>query len=63
MRIRATAAVSLGALALSGLAAVPAAQATEKAPYDGGAGDTRITKVVVDGDNKVAVSTNAAKTI
>jgi hypothetical protein len=62
MRIRATAAVSLGALALAGLA-VPAAQATGKVPYDGGAGDTRITKVVVDGDNKAAISTNAAKTI
>ncbi|MFJ9022323.1 calcium-binding protein [Streptomyces sp. NPDC102259] len=59
MRIRATAAVSFGALALAGLA-VPAAQA---APSDGGVGDTRITKVVVDGDNKVPVSTNAAKTI
>jgi len=59
MRIRATAAVSFGALALAGLA-VPAAQAV---PGDGGLGDVRITKVVVDGDNKVPVSTNAAKTI
>ncbi|HEY8986510.1 MAG TPA: calcium-binding protein [Streptomyces sp.] len=56
MRFRATAAASLGALALTGLA-VPAAHA------DGGYGDTRITKVVVDGDNKVQVSTSGAKTI
>ncbi|MHC5904331.1 calcium-binding protein [Streptomyces sp. S6] len=56
MRFRATAAVSLGALALAGLA-VPAAHA------DAGVGDTRITKVVVDGDNKVQVSTSGAQTI
>ncbi|MET8980704.1 calcium-binding protein [Streptomyces sp. NPDC004539] len=56
MRFRATVAVSLGALALTGLA-VPAAHA------DGSYGDTKITKVVVDGDNKVQVSTSGAKTI
>ncbi|WP_416971417.1 calcium-binding protein [Streptomyces sp. 4F14] len=56
MRFRATVAVSLGALALTGLA-VPAAHA------DGSLGDTKITKVVVDGDNKVQVSTSGAKTI
>ncbi|CAL9479932.1 calcium-binding protein [Streptomyces sp. enrichment culture] len=50
MRKRATLGVLTGALALSTLA-VPAAQA------DGGYGDTRITKVVVDGDNKVVVGT------
>jgi hypothetical protein len=46
--------VTGGALALSALA-VPAAQA------DGGYGDTRITRVVVDGDNKVAFGTGAKK--
>jgi hypothetical protein len=59
MRIRATvAAVSVlsGALTLSALA-VPAAQA------DGGYGDTTITKVVVDGDNKASVGVSSAKTI
>ncbi|QNP71995.1 calcium-binding protein [Streptomyces roseirectus] len=56
MRLRATVAVSLGALAVTGLA-VPAAQA------DGGYGNTRITKVVVDGDNKVQLSTSGVKTI
>ncbi|MFJ1655871.1 calcium-binding protein [Streptomyces sp. NPDC088337] len=56
MRIRASAAVVTGALALSALA-VPAAQA------DGGFGDVKITKVVVDGDNKVAISTSGLKTI
>ncbi|MDG9707502.1 calcium-binding protein [Streptomyces sp. DH10] len=56
MRIRVTVAAVAGALALSALA-VPAAQA------DGGVGDTTITKVVVDGDNKVSVGTSAAKTI
>ncbi|MFF9607798.1 calcium-binding protein [Streptomyces sp. NPDC014684] len=55
MRIRASVAVVSGALALSALA-VPAAQA------DGGYGDTKITKVVVDGDNKVSIGTSAAKT-
>lgn len=56
MRIRATVAAVAGALALSAFA-VPAAQA------DGGSGDTTITKVVVDGDNKVSVGPSAAKTI
>ncbi|MES5821712.1 calcium-binding protein [Streptomyces sp. RG80] len=56
MRIRAIGAVVTGALALSAFA-VPAAQA------DGSQGDTKITKVVVDGDNKVSVGTSAAKTI
>ncbi|MGW4568909.1 calcium-binding protein [Streptomyces sp. NPDC004561] len=53
MRIRASVAVVGGALVLSALA-VPAAQA------DGGQGDTKITKVVVDGDNKVTVGTSGA---
>ncbi|MBL3667487.1 calcium-binding protein [Streptomyces sp. M2CJ-2] len=57
MRIRAAAVAAVsGALALSALAA-PAAQA------DGGWGDTTITKVVVDGDNKVSVGTSSPKTI
>ncbi|WP_405676565.1 calcium-binding protein [Streptomyces sp. NBC_01511] len=56
MRIRASVAVITGALALSTIA-VPAAQA------DGGIGDTKITKVVVDGDNKVAISTSGTNTI
>jgi hypothetical protein len=56
MRIRASAAVVGGALALSALA-VPAAQAS------GGQGDIRITKVVVDGDNKVSVGTSGAVTV
>ncbi|MFI8088379.1 calcium-binding protein [Streptomyces sp. NPDC086080] len=45
-----------GALALSALA-VPAAQA------NGSYGDTTITKVVVDGDNKVPVGASSPKTI
>ncbi|MEU6889631.1 calcium-binding protein [Streptomyces viridosporus] len=56
MRIRATVAAVSGALALTALAA-PVAQA------DGGYGDTTITKVVVDGDNKVSVGTSSPKTI
>ncbi|UXY28304.1 calcium-binding protein [Streptomyces sp. HUAS TT20] len=56
MRIRASVAVVSGALALSALA-VPAAHA------DGGYGDTKITKVVVDGDNKVSMGTSSPKTI
>lgn len=48
MRKRVTLGVLTGALALSTLA-VPAAQA------DGSYGDTKITKVVVDGDNRVVV--------
>jgi uncharacterized membrane protein len=59
MRTRATVAAVSGALALSAFA-VPAAQADTR---DGGYGDTTITKVVVDGDNKVSVGTSAAKTI
>ncbi|WP_369235197.1 calcium-binding protein [Streptomyces sp. R21] len=59
MRIRATVAVASGALALSAFA-VPAAQATGS---DGGSGDTRITKVVVDGDNKASVGVSDPKTI
>ncbi|EGX59816.1 hypothetical protein SZN_11038 [Streptomyces zinciresistens K42] len=45
-----------GALALSALA-VPAAQA------DSGVGDTTITKVVVDGDNRLNVGVSSPKTI
>jgi uncharacterized membrane protein len=56
MRIRATVAAVTGALALTALA-VPAAQA------DGSNGDTRITKVVVDGDNKVSLGISEPKTI
>ncbi|MEW1832891.1 calcium-binding protein [Streptomyces sp. NPDC088196] len=56
MRIRATVVAVSGALALSALA-VPAAQA------DGSSGDTKITKVVVDGDNKATVGTSSAKSI
>ncbi|MFI6401679.1 calcium-binding protein [Streptomyces sp. NPDC050548] len=56
MRIRATVVAVSGALALSALA-VPAAQA------DGGSGDTKITKVVVDGDNTVSVSAASTKSI
>ncbi|KKD07076.1 hypothetical protein [Streptomyces sp. WM6386] len=56
MRIRAIGAAVTGALALSAFA-VPAAQA------DGSQGDIEITKVVVDGDNKVSIGTSAAKTI
>ncbi|MFF7448302.1 MULTISPECIES: calcium-binding protein [unclassified Streptomyces] len=56
MRIRAIGAATIGALALSALA-VPAAQA------DGSLGDTTITKVVVDGDNKASVGISDAKTI
>ncbi|WP_308020061.1 hypothetical protein [Streptomyces sp. SP2-10] len=52
MRIRATAVAATGALALSAFA-VPAARAV------GGEGDTRITKVVVGGDNLVPVGTSA----
>ena len=56
MRIRATVVAVSGALALSALA-VPAAQA------DRGYGDTKITKVVVDGDNKVTVGAASTKSI
>jgi hypothetical protein len=56
MRIQAIGLAVSGALALSAFA-VPAAQA------DGSLGDTTITKVVVDGDNKVSIGTSSAKTI
>ena len=56
MRIRATVVAVSGALALSAVA-VPAAQA------DGGLGDTKITKVVVDGDNTVTVGAASTKSI
>ncbi|MFH9673494.1 calcium-binding protein [Streptomyces sp. NPDC017405] len=56
MRIRASVAVVTGVLALSALA-VPAAQAS------GSDGDTKVTKVVVDGDNKVQIGTSAAVTV
>ncbi|MDN3265813.1 calcium-binding protein [Streptomyces sp. CSDS2] len=56
MRIRASVAVVSGALALSALA-VPAAQA------DIGVGNVKITKVVVDGDNKVQIGTSGAVTV
>ncbi|MBT2411091.1 calcium-binding protein [Streptomyces sp. ISL-12] len=55
MSKRALGAAVVGALALTALA-VPAAQAA-------GAGDTKITKVVVDGDNKVAIGTSGLKTV
>ncbi|MFF0202479.1 calcium-binding protein [Streptomyces sp. NPDC005017] len=54
MRMRATLGVVTGALVLSAFAA-PAAMA------DSSEGDTKITKVVVDGDNAVAVGTTAKK--
>ncbi|MEU7556868.1 calcium-binding protein [Streptomyces eurythermus] len=56
MRIRASVAVVSGALALSALA-VPAAQA------DAAEGNVKITKVVVDGDNKVQIGTSGAVTV
>ncbi|WP_181795061.1 calcium-binding protein [Streptomyces sp. WELS2] len=56
MRIRASVAVVSGALALSALA-VPAAQA------DAVEGNVKITKVVVDGDNKVQIGTSGAVTV
>ncbi|MGP2439129.1 calcium-binding protein [Streptomyces sp. JW3] len=61
MRIRTVATAVTGAVALSALV-VPAAQAAST-PKDVVLGDTTITKVVVDGDNKVSVGTSAAKTI
>ncbi|CAL9536533.1 hypothetical protein SUDANB145_04131 [Streptomyces sp. enrichment culture] len=60
MSTRSLGAAVVGALALSALA-VPAAQAASA--QDVVVGDTTITKVVVDGDNKVSVGTSAAKTI
>ncbi|MEU1053142.1 calcium-binding protein [Streptomyces sp. NPDC005876] len=62
MRTRVIGTAAIGALALSALA-VPAAQADTVRPKDGGYGDTKITKVVVDSDNKVAIGTSGAKTI
>ncbi|MET9255706.1 calcium-binding protein [Streptomyces sp. NPDC003717] len=56
MRMRALVAAATGALALTALA-VPAAQA------DMGEGNTKITKVVVDGDNKVPIGVSAARTV
>ncbi|MEW1643565.1 calcium-binding protein [Streptomyces sp. NPDC091219] len=56
MRIRATVVAVSGALALSALA-VPAAQA------DSSLGNTKITKVVVDGDNTVTVSASSTKSV
>ncbi|MGR3870671.1 calcium-binding protein [Streptomyces graminifolii] len=56
MRIRATVVAVSGVLALSALAA-PAAQA------DGGLGNTKITKVVVDGDNAVTVAASSTKNV
>ncbi|MCX5141978.1 MULTISPECIES: calcium-binding protein [unclassified Streptomyces] len=54
MRMRTSAAVAIGALALTALA-VPAAQA------DGGYGDTAITKVTVNGGKNVVVGTSLVK--
>ncbi|MFE4632786.1 calcium-binding protein [Streptomyces sp. NPDC056773] len=56
MRIRATVAAASGALVLSALA-VPSAQAATASE-----GDTKITKVVVNGGKNVAVGTSTAKT-
>ncbi|WP_406094037.1 calcium-binding protein [Streptomyces sp. NBC_01013] len=54
MRMRSSAAVAIGALALTALA-VPAAQA------DGHGGDTAITKVTVNGGKNVVVGTSLVK--
>jgi len=54
MRMRSSAAVAIGALALTALA-VPAAQA------NGGYGDTAITKVTVNGGKNVVVGTSLVK--
>ncbi|HET6860793.1 MAG TPA: calcium-binding protein [Streptomyces sp.] len=75
MRIRATVAAVTGALALTALA-VPAAQADEapkaevsaltaQAPTeeDSSEGDTRITKVVINGGKSLSLGTTAKKTI
>lgn len=74
MRIRATVAVLTGTLALSALA-VPAAQATDapkvpnlttfsqKGPADETVGDTKITKVTVNGGKDIVVGTSAKKTV
>lgn len=57
MRTRVIGTAAIGALALSALA-VPAAHAVS-VPNDVVVGDTKVTKVVVDGDNKVAFGTSA----
>ncbi|WP_406265927.1 calcium-binding protein [Actinacidiphila glaucinigra] len=74
MRIRAIVAAVSGALALASLA-VPAAQASDKpgasdlrtfaakAAADEVVGDTRITKVVVNGGNEIVLGTTATKTV
>ncbi|WP_320776945.1 calcium-binding protein [Streptomyces sp. CRN 30] len=63
MRIRTTVAAVSGAVVLSALA-VPAASAADTVrPLNGGLGDTKITKVVVDGDNKVQIGTSGLKTV
>jgi hypothetical protein len=74
MRIRATGAAIVGALALTALV-VPAAQADDgpadrrkttfaaKAPADGVIGDTKITKVTVNGGKDIVLGTTAPKTI
>ncbi|MFK4065863.1 DUF5707 domain-containing protein [Streptomyces sp. NPDC029674] len=74
MRIRATVAALSGTLALSALA-VPAAQADDapkapnlssfvaKAPADEVEGDTKITKITVNGGKDIVVGTSAKKTV
>ncbi|MEU5898009.1 MULTISPECIES: calcium-binding protein [Streptomyces] len=74
MRIRATVAALSGTLALSALA-FPAAHAADapkvseattfaaKAPADAVEGDTKITKVTVNGGKDIVVGTSAAKTV
>ncbi|MEV7190872.1 DUF5707 domain-containing protein [Streptomyces sp. NPDC093510] len=74
MRIRATVAALSGTLALSALA-VPAAQADDapkaagaatfaaKAPADTAVGDTKITKITVNGGKDIVVGTTAKKTV
>ncbi|CAM5530163.1 calcium-binding protein [Streptomyces fumanus] len=62
MRTRLIGTAAIGALALSALA-MPVAQADTFRPKDVSEGDTKITKVVVDGDNKVAFGTSGAKTV
>ncbi|WP_030787818.1 hypothetical protein [Streptomyces sp. NRRL S-920] len=74
MRIRATVAALTGTLALSALA-VPAAQADDApktpnlstfiadAPADSVEGDTKITKITVNGGKDIVVGTSAKKTV
>ncbi|MEU5686583.1 calcium-binding protein [Streptomyces venezuelae] len=74
MRIRATVAALSGTLALSALA-LPAAQAADapkaleaatfaaKASADASEGDTKITKVTVNGGKDIVVGTSAKKTV